>query len=305
MARTEVHSTLKRIRRQLHSGHRSEVNLLDTTLDDNDTSVVLSFDLAQSVIVGAELNIELELMRVTAVDRLNRTCTVIRAWQDSTADAHLAGAEVHVNPRFSLLDLYEAMLAEIQCWGPDLFRVEAITTPIAADTDTYQLPAAWENCYAVLDVRRYLTQEFDTTPAITSWPATKARLIRGVAGSFDGAPLSGLLLRLVDTQYNGSLYVQVALPILLEEPLLTDDLVDDAQIPESLLDVLELGIKLRVFGDGEIARTSRQAQDDARLASETPPGSLSQSYQLMIQQYRYRKNIEINKLRGRYPVRMM
>jgi hypothetical protein len=130
------------------------------------------------------------------------------------------------------------------------------------------------------------------------------RLVRGGVG-WTGASTSGLLLRLVNPVESGTLFVSAAMPIVAGEPALTDDLVDDVLVPASLLDVLEMGVKLRLVQDGEWARTARQAQDDSRRTAEVPPGSTVQPMQFGVAMYRNRRQEEVNKLRAQYPIRVV
>lgn len=294
MARTEVLATMKRIRRQLHSGHRSEVNTLGGPLDASTTEVIFGFDPGASVIVGAVLGVDLELMRVVA--RVDNTVTVIRGWQDSTAAAHLAGVEVQINPRWSMLDIYEAMIAEINSWGPQLYRVHSDELTVGWNTEAVELPVEFAGMYGVCAVRR----KFDTDT--TKWPAIETRLVR--APTWSGAPTSGLLLRFVDPMSGGQVLVTAAMPITTDGPALDDDLVDDVHVPSSLLDVLEMGAKLRIANDAEFARLSRQSQDDSRRNEEVPVGAPMQPLQYATAVYRNRKQEEINKLRALYPIRM-
>ncbi len=295
MARTQVLATLKRIRRQLHSGHRSEVNLLSTGIDATTPTVVLQLTPGASVIAGAVLSVDLELMRITAV--VGSTVTVLRGWLDSTAATHDAVAEVMVNPRFALLDVYEAMIAEIDSWGPQLYRIETAELSIV-DQEAVELPAEFISMYGLCRVQR------KQDAAASHWPSHDVRLVRGGVG-WTGASTSGLLLRLVNPVESGTLFVSAAMPIVAGEPALTDDLVDDVLVPASLLDVLEMGVKLRLVQDGEWARTARQAQDDSRRTAEVPPGSTVQPMQFGVAMYRNRRQEEVNKLRAQYPIRVV
>ena len=220
MARTQVLATLKRIRRQLHSGHRSEVNLLSTGIDATTPTVVLQLTPGASVIAGAVLSVDLELMRITAV--VGSTVTVLRGWLDSTAATHDAVAEVMVNPRFALLDVYEAMIAEIDSWGPQLYRIETAELSIV-DQEAVELPAEFISMYGLCRVQR------KQDAAASHWPSHDVRLVRGGVG-WTGASTSGLLLRLVNPVESGTLFVSAAMPIVAGEPALTDDLVDDVLV---------------------------------------------------------------------------
>lgn len=295
MARTEVHATLKRIRRQLAAGHRSEVNLLSAAISDTTETIPLALEVTAALIPGAVLGIGLELMRVKTVGTSD--CTVIRGWLDSTAAAHASGDEVQISPRFSLLDLHEAMIAEVNSWGPQIYRVESTELTVGLGLQAVELPAEFIGAYGICRVaRKYST---DTT----RWPDLPVRVTRGEVG-WTGAPTSGILLRMIDPVDSGTVFVLAAMPITLTDPDLTDDLVTDHKIPESMIDVLEMGVKLRVAHDAEYARASRQAQDDSRRTEESPAQGFTQPMQFGVALYRNRVQQEVNKLRAQYPIRI-
>lgn len=295
MARTQVSATLKRIRRQLHAGHRTETNVLQDNIDSTTTTIPLSLAVTNSLIAGATISIDLELMRVTAVGATS--CTVIRGWLDSEQATHSANAEVLINPRFSTLDIYEAMLAEIASWGPQIYRIASSEITVGESTEAVELPAAFAGMYGLCTVARKYTND------TTRWPELNVRLTRGTVG-WTGASTTGLLLRLIDRTETGTIFVSAAVPIVPGTPALTDDLVDDVLVPNTMLDVLEAGVKLRLMNDAEWARSSRQAQDDSRRTEETPVGSFVQPMQFGVALYRNRLQQEVNKLRALHPIRI-
>jgi hypothetical protein len=293
---------VRRIRRQLHSGTRTEYNRLQAGIGTVDTTVTLDFALANNVVVGAVLNVELELMRVVAVDTTTKIVTVVRGWLDSDPQIHAAGAEVVINPRFSLVDVYDAMIEEIGSWGPQLYRPVGFEVTIAYDATVYELPAQYASCFGVIDVR----MKIDSDIVGDAWPEQRYRLQRGTTGWTSGAPNSGLLLRFPDYVTAGPLFITVAMPYVAGEPALADDLTAaPLSIPMSMLDVLAMGTKLRVAQDSEWARTSRAAQDDTRRAEEMQPGQGIQPLQFGVAIYRNRKQEEVNKLRAQFPIRAM
>ena len=299
MARSDIRTTLRRIRRQLGSGHRNEFGALRDTIDATTTTIVFDADLPASVKANSILNIELEQMRVRTVDTSTQTVTVQRDWADSVAATHTAGEEIAINPRFSLLDIYEEMIGEVESWGPHLWKVAQQTFPVGSTTETIELPIGWSDAYGVLGVSRYISGETDSTkwPTLTGW-----RMLRSGVGVLNSALTSGQLLRLGSPMVTGSVHVAVALPLSLQDRQIGEDLIDDVGLPSSSLDLLELGVRLRLLSHGESGRSARQAQGDARRAEETPVGSMVPVLQLLERQYARRMAQEQRKLQARYPI---
>lgn len=306
MARTTIGNVIERVRRQLASSLRYEVNVLGAALTASatDTTVQLSYALSAGLREGAVLSVGREDLRVMSVDRNAMTAEVIRGWQDSEAVAHSLGDEVWVNPRFSQVDIAEALADEILAWGRDLYRVADDTFTIADSAETYELPVAWAGAWGVVDVLRNWTVE-DTS----AWPRIPVKLIRGTTSSggtyeFDGATTSGLLLRFTDRVLAGKIHVTVALPFDLSDLSDSIDLVDDVGLQPSMLDVLTLGMKQRLIGDAEHSRHSRMTQDEPRRAEEVPPNAALQDSAQTFVAYMRRRGEEANRLRALYPLRM-
>lgn len=299
MARTNALTTAKRIRRQLHAGQRLDLGVLRTAIGSSDTVLDFTGSLPVSVRAGALLGIDLELMRVVSVNSGAAQATVVRGYHDSEAVGHDAGSQIEINSRFTMLDVFEAMQAEIASWGSELFKVASDTFSVDTSASIYELPADWTNCIGVVSVR----QSTDSVDA-ASWPRINYTLQRGIAGEFDGASTSGLLLRFLEPIRAGGLYVVVALPFDPSSLDVTTDLVDDLGLSDSLVDLVELGVKARLQRDGELNRTARQAQDESRRAEEVPLAGVVQPQSWTYQMYNRRRQEEITRLRRRYPVRM-
>lgn len=262
------------------------------------TTVNLLYQLPASVIPGAVVSIANEAMRVMTVDPVAQSFTVIRGWHGSTQQTHNANSEVLINPRFSGLDIYEALIDEITSWGPDLYQTKARTESVADGQDTINLPQAWRNIYGLVDVRRQWA-DADST----SWPRIAGRLQRGVPGSWTNGPNSGTLFRLFPPVQLGSVYLLAAAPFDVDSISWTTDLVDDIGLQPSMLDVLDMGIKWRLLGDAEAGRSARVAQDSPRRAEEVPPRAASDEATRIYPIYVRRKQEEVDKLRWSYPLR--
>lgn len=299
MARTTIGNVIERTRRQLASSLRYEVNVLGAALADSatDTTVQLTYALSAGLREGAVLSVGREDLRVLSVDRNAQQATVIRGWQDSDPAAHTSGVEVWVNPRFSQVDIAEALADEILSWGRDLYRVADGTFAIADSVETFELPVGWSSAWGIIDVTRNWTAEDSS-----AWPRIPAKLLRGSA--FDGATTSGLLLRFTDKVLAGKVHITVALPFDLNDLSDPSDLVADVGLQPSMLDVLTLGMKQRLVGDAEHSRHSRMTQDEPRRAEEVPPNAALQDSAQTYVAYARRKGEEANRLRAMYPLRM-
>lgn len=301
MARTEVHTTVRRIRRQLHSGHRLETASLATAVDSDDTAIIFQDDLPSSVKTNAILDIGVELMRVRSINTGTKTATVVRAAADSEADDHAVGDEISINPRFSKLDIYDALVAELNSWGPDLFRVEADVFAYPEGSQTVELPIGWEGFYRVLAMSGKRTvADWDTT-APTKWPGLAGSVTRAPVATLSDALNSGLLLRVPDVTFSGSVYVAVAMPLLADEVALTADLVEDVGVPASALDIVDMGVKRRLIIDSEFGRSGRDVQGDTRSAAENPAGSNVPVLRVIDAQYFRRISEEHYKLLALWP----
>ena len=295
MARTTVGATLQRIRRQLHSGYRFETNYLSATVTSGDTTLSLSISPTANLQAGALVFLDQEACRVTTVNAASSTITVARGVFDSTAVSHTVGTEVVINPRFSPLDIIDAMYEEIASYGPQLYWVDDAEFTVAEAADSLQLSAAWLDAYGIVDVRRQWT---DT--GIDSWPRLQCRFQRSGPTATSG----NSLLRFMETCFGGTIYVQAARPFVLSTFTTATDLVADVKLPDSMLDVVAMGTKLRLLVDNENGRTARTAQDEPRRAEETPVGATVQPFQFNNAMYRNRKQEEVNKLRALWPVRI-
>lgn len=296
MARTTVDATVQRIRRQLSSGYRFENNYLAGAISSSDTTLSLQLAVPAGLQPGALVFVGVEAMRVTAVSSSSSTITVVRGVYDSTAAAHSVDDEIVINPRFSPLDIIDAMIEEIGSYGPQLYRVDDLEFTVEEVQDLVEFPASWADAYGVIDVRRKWTDS-----GTDAWPRVGCRFQRG-ASNWDTTS-GNSVLRFIDTVQEGIVYVQVARPFVVSAFTLATDLVTDVFLPESMLDVVAMGTKMRLLVDNENGRTARTAQDEPRRAEETPVGATISPLQFNNAVYRNRKQEEINKLRAMWPVR--
>ena len=270
-------------------------------MDATQTTVQFSFDVTANIVAGAILSVETELMRVITIDQGTKVATVLRGFHDSTAATHAAGVEVWINSRFTGMDIYDAMLEEIGSYGPQLYQVVTTELTIADGQEIVELPVSFVGCYGIIDAHRQWTEQGSSSTAL-AWPRAKVRLIRYDASQCDAFPTSGLALRIIDPVAAGKLMVKAAMPFHTSIGY-SQDLVSHGGLPETMLDVLSMGVRLRLLHANEAGQTNRTTQDEPRRAQEVPVGAGVQQSQLSISLYRNRKAEEINKLRAMYPIR--
>lgn len=290
----------KRIRRQASKGYRYEQVQLLATINDSVATLATATALPKGLIAGSVLSADLELMLVTSVDRATNVVSVIRGYQDSIAATHSAPMLIDVSPRFTMLDVVDAMQNEMASWSPQLFYPASDTLTVATTAVTYELPAAWSDMVGVLEVL-----QSDVAGDITTWPRIPCKLIRGTATSFDGAPTSGMLLRFTEPIRSGSMFITVARPYTPGTLTATTDLETDLFLTPGLRDLLAMGTKRRLMLDEVAGRVARQAQDESRRAEETPIGSLVPLSQMNTQLYNLRLTQEIHRLARKYPLRIV
>ena len=298
MARTTVSETVERIRRQLNSTVRLEINVLGGSINTTDTTLSFSYDIPNSLRNGAVLAIGNELMRVVNTSTSSNEATVIRGWQDSDPAAHALGDEVQINPRFSPMDIYDAIIQEIDSWEPDLFYVDDVTWETTDATQGVEVPLAQSDAIGVCYVRR----NWDENDSAV-WPEYSYALHRGRPGSLTPLGGSGLYIRFTDGlgyAYDGDVIAGLAMPYSTASITMSTDLADE-NVSRPMLELIELGVKARLMADDEIGHSARNAQDEPRRNQDVQPGEALNVAQMMLQRYERRRNIEVRRLRTSYP----
>lgn len=302
MARDTVSTIIERVNRQLAATVRMEINVLGASLNATETTVTFTHPIPNSLRSGAVLSLNGELMRVITADELAQEAVVLRGWQDSTAAAHTAGTEVHINPRFTRFDILDALIEEIDTWAPDLFDVQYVEAATTEETNAVELAAAYAGALGVTTVRRNWTDDAESLV----WPTISYTLQRGSTSVWSAASESGLIVRLtnngVGRARTGSLLIGVAMPYDPSDITEATVLSTDKNITSSLLELIELGIKYRLLQDDEIGRSQRGAQDEPRRAEEVPPNTALTIGQVMQQRYERRRNAEVIRFRTLHPM---
>jgi hypothetical protein len=290
-----VSSVIEDTRRHLTGSHRVELNRLQTTLDSDDTSVVLEFAV-DGVTRGSFIAIEDETMFVWNVDPSTKTAIVQRAQQGTTAAAHTSGAVIEVNPRFSIPAIRSAIKSEIRSWGPRLYQVFSDTVTAAADTRGYDL-TDFGNFYNILEVHCEDRDDSLAWTRVKDW-----RLIRN-APTADFASGNAIILPASYSTPQPTINVTVAAPFDVDTAFANaTDLVDAVGIAPEMADIAAIGAAWRLLSTQESGRTSLQDQSEPADYANVPPDFIGRAAQRLKIIRDARIDDESSKLRARYPM---
>ena len=283
---------LDRVSRQLLSGTIEERNKLATSVDSDDTSFTLSYDLG-GIRTGSVFEIDSELCYVWEVSTGSKTAVIERGYAGTTAASHSAGAVVTLNPRFSKAQMLDALnqdIDDLSSPANGLFRV--ITQDITYNGSDRQVNlTSASSVIDLLDVRlRYLADDF---PVIR-----RVRLARDLPTA-DFA--SGFALTFDESVMSGTLRVRYKAPFARISTL-SDDLQSVAFIPVNMEDILEMGVMSRLLSMREVKRNFIESQGDTRRADEVPPGAMRDSFSNILRLRRERIVAEAARLARQYPL---
>jgi hypothetical protein len=283
---------LDRVSRQLLSGTIEERNKLASSVDSDDTSFVMSYELA-GLRAGTVFEVDSELVYIWEATSGTKTLTVERGYGGTTATAHSSGAIVTLNPRFPKAQMLEALNQDIDDMSSPLnglFRVVATNVDYNGADRQIDLTGA-TSIIDLLDVRlRYLDSDY---PVIR-----KVRLQRDLPTS--DFP-SGFALVFDESVMAGSLRVRYKAPFARVSAI-GDSLQSVANLPITMEDILEMGVMSRMLSTREVKRNFIESQGDTRRSDEVPPGAMRDSFSNILRLRRDRIIAEAAKLARQYPL---
>lgn len=283
---------LDRVSRQLLSGTVEERNKLAATVDADDTTFVMFYDLA-GLRTGTVFEIDAELVYIWEATGGNKTLTVERGYLGTTPAAHAEGALVILNPRFpkaQLLDALNQDIDDISSPLNGLFRIIAANVDYNGADRQVDLTGA-TSIIDLVDVRlRYLDSDY---PVIR-----KTRLQRDLPTS--DFP-SGFAIVFDESVMAGTLRVRYKAPFSRVSSL-ADSLQSVGFVPITMEDILELGVMYRMLSTREVKRNFIESQGDTRRSDEVPSGAMRDSFSNVLRLRRDRIIAEAAKLARQYPL---
>jgi len=290
---TTVATLLNRASRQMLAGVVEERNKLASSLDSSTTSVVLSYDLG-GFRAGSVFEIESELFYVWESNTANKTLTVERGFNGTTAAAHSANVLATLSPRFPRAQMFDAVNAELDDLSSTmngLFRV--VTTDLTYNGSDRQIDITSSGTIIeLLDARlRYLADDHPVLGYV--------RLQTGLPTT-DFA--SGNTLVFDEPVMAGTVRVRYKAPFTRATSE-SSDLTTNCFLPTTCDDIVETGVILRMMNGREIKRNFTESQSDTRRANEVPPGAVRDSMQNLARLRRERIIAEAARLKAQYPIK--
>lgn len=257
-----VSELIEETRRLILAGQREERNKLAVGITSSATGLTLTYSVGQ-ITRGTKLSIDLEDIYVWEASGLAVTAMDRGQW-GSIAAAHSAGVNIHVNPKFSNWEIFNALNDELNSLSSPtngLYRVastELVYNPVISGYayDSTDLLSVLEVRYGVPGPsREYLRSE--------SWEYSS-----DLSDEFAGS--SAIFIR----------DAIVGQPVIIKGKFsftpLTASLVTDSSstgIPTTATDILPIGAAWRLTAGLEAARNFSTGQGDTRRSAEVPPGA--------------------------------
>lgn len=283
---------LDRVQRQLLSGVVEERNKLAAAVDADDTSFVLTYELG-GLRAGTVFEVDSELCYVWEAVSGSKTLVVERGYAGTTSASHSSGAVTIVNPRFPKQQMLDALNADIDDLSSPvngLFR--AVTQDVSYNGSDRQVNLTnATNVIDLIDVRvRYLSDDYPYIRGV--------RLQRDLPTS-DFA--SGYALVFDEDCVSGTLRVRYR-STFARATSTSSNIQTVCYVPETMEDILEMGVIVRMMASREIRRNFTEAQGDTRRAEEVPPGAVRDSISNILRLRRDRILAEKAKLTRQYPL---
>lgn len=286
-----VSELIEETRRILFSGQREEQNKLTVDIGPLDTSILVTYDTG-SIDRGSKLSIDLEDIYVWG--KSSQTITPVDRGQfGSTAASHSAGNIIHVNPKFSNFEIFNAIndeLTSLSAAANGVYNPFTLTIPYLSNAITYEFG---EEVIDVLDVRYRLPGSPATWLVSHDWEYT-----RGLGDEFT----SGRTITVRDAYPGQDMAVTVKLPFTTLPRSMTAN-TTTYSIPETVIDIITIGAAWRLVSTREVKRNFDEVQGDTRRAEEVPPGANLGAARELARIRQQRINEEASRLSQLYPSR--
>lgn len=245
---------------------------------------------------GALLECGLEMMYVTSFVEGTRTATVIRGHLGSTARQGATTDVIRVNPRVPQVSMLYALRDELRSWDDRLFTTQAETLTFSASEHAVAASPT-RDPYRILIARPRPTG---------TYPEYKNVQLDLRRGDDTDVWSTGYSVHLPPGMvFAISTYVDVvyALPFNLATLDSTTDLESTVGLATTMLEILKLGILMRIVAGKQVGRMDSYGQNRANLQQDvpatTPLQAAAQYAELRDKAY----DAEVRRLLSRYPYR--
>lgn len=286
-----VGTVVDRTVRQLMSGTVEERNKTVGALTATSTTISFQYDL-NGMRAGGVIQIDNELMYVWEVFSGSKVVEVERAWNGTTAAAHVSGSVAIVDPRFPRSQILEAINAEIDDLSSPmngLYQIKSLELNYNGTWNMINLPTTDRIIDLVSVTVRYIATDY---PVIR-----KCRLIRDLPNDDFSA---GYAIRFDEQVRAGRMIVVYKAPFT-NVTTEAQNLQNIAGFPTTAEDILIMGAQIRLVSPREVKRNFTESQGDTRRSEEVPTGSVSSSINNIIRMRRDRITAEAARLARQYP----
>ena len=292
---TTTADVLSRVRRRIMGGSRDQLNKLDEALDASEVDVTFEFDL-QGIAPGARVAVNLEEFYIWSKVDSNKTATVQRGYNGSTAATHADGDLAYVNPVVSDFEILRAVNAELDALSSPsngLFRVATVDVTFSPAVQGYDLTS-------VTAVEGIVGVFADQPGSSQNWvPVRDYRLSRNQSTT-DFA--SGFSITLLDGAMHPGRSVRVAYKgPFTNLSAVGQDVEAISGLHAQAHDILELGAALRLLSGRSVRRAFTEGQGETRRAEEVTVRDVLSSTAALRQEYEERVAEESSRLAARWP----
>lgn len=291
---TTMQEVVHDVRRRVYGSLTENVNLIQTDAAAGATEIQLELGV-DGIQKGMLLSSGLNIWFVKGVYAATNTVFVIPGYNGAPQGAVTAGDMVYVRPRVTdwlMFNCINDQLRSMSSPENGLYKIGTWTATVDPTYQTYEVPTA------ALDMTNLIRVRWRWPGTTDVWTDMAPRFYRWVYSN--DRNLVRLLLQIPS---GTEIEFTYKAPFTLATSL-TDDLVTDCGLTETMLDIPSLGASIQLLTTTESRRTQITTQGDSRRADEVPAGSNSNIANQLMRQHRYRIQEEAARLVTRMPIYM-
>ena len=289
---TTVADLVSDVRRRVYGSMTENVNLVQTSASAGQTSFQLELGV-DGIQKGMILSSGLNVWFVKGVYSTDNTVFVIPGYDNSPKTAITTGDMVYVRPRMTDWFAFNSINDQLRrLSSPDagLYKIGTWVAEVDPTYQTYVVPVEAENMINLLRVRW-------RSPGTTDvWTEIPDRYYRWVYSNEQN------IVRLLYNVPSGTDIEFTYKAPFSQATSLSDDLVEDIGLSESMIDIPALGAAVSLLRTTEARRNQITTQGDSRRADEVSMTANSSIATQMEREYRQRVQDEMVRLVTRIPI---
>jgi len=286
---TTMQNSVDEVRRIVYGTLTEQINLVNQSASAGQTTLTLDMGV-EGIQRGMMLSSGLNVWFVRGVSAQDSEVYVIPGYTGAPIEPVEAGATLYVKPRMTEWYAFNAINDEIRRLSAPtngLYRIGRWTAPVDPSYQTYEVPVQARNMIQIVRVRFRVpgTPNYwmDLPNVAWRWQSEsevpRVILLRNIPSATE-----------VEFSYHAPFTAATSL---------SDDLVDDCYLSDTMTDIPPLGAAISLLRTTEARRNQLQTQGDARRANEVPVTGNSAIATQLDRDYRARVNEEYARLVSR------